>query len=389
MVRAFMASSVEPVLVESANSLSWRQAHAFRLRRHHLAQRAPRSALPRVVRDIGGVQAQFLPFARLALWARVSNLRRDDVDRALWKDRTLVRTWAMRGTIHLLASEDLPWFVAAISRRLMRHTDRYLGRQGLTTEEAEVFTEAVLEALQAGALTRNALATKIVAIHGERAKSWIEHAWGGIVGRACLAGKVCYGPNEGQEITFVRRDRWLRSWRDMSTADAQAIAVQTYLRAYGPAASSDVSAWSGLSAKDLTPGFERLAAELAKVEISGRSCLALREDLSVLRRGGTDGRLVRLLPNYDVYILGHRDKAHLVEVSHYKRVFRKAGWISATVLLDGRVEGVWSHHVRGERLSVLVEPFARLSPGVRRAVEEEVADLGRFLETRAVDVKFT
>jgi len=105
-------------------SVPWDRIHRFRLRRHHLVARVPREDLPRVVSDIAGVQAQMLPFARLALWARVRRLRSEDVDRALWTDRTLVRTWAMRGTLHLLRSEDLPVYVAGLSRALVRHTDR-------------------------------------------------------------------------------------------------------------------------------------------------------------------------------------------------------------------------------------------------------------------------
>jgi len=87
---------------------------AFRLTRHHLETRADRSDLASVVRDVCGVQAQLPSGAEIALWARIRGLTRDDVERALWKDRSIVRTWAMRGTVHLLPADDLSVYVAAL-----------------------------------------------------------------------------------------------------------------------------------------------------------------------------------------------------------------------------------------------------------------------------------
>jgi len=330
-----------------------------------------------------------LPFARLALWARVSRLRSEDVDRALWTDRTLVRTWAMRGTLHLLRSEDLPVYVAGLSRALVRHTDRYLGRRGLTPEEARVFTDAVLEGLEQGPLSRRDLADRIVASHGGRARSWIEHAWGGIVGRACLAGEVCFGPNAGPTITFVRRDRWLRSWREVTEDEGRTQVLGAYLRAYGPATDLDLAAWSGLSAKDFDDARDRLGQDLVAVDLDGNRAWLLREDRSAVSSEERSRPVVRLLPNFDAYLLGHRQKSHLVDEAHYKRVYRKAGWISAVLLVDGRVAGVWSHEQKGERLRVRVEAFRRPSRVVRVRAEEEASDLGRFLDAGDVRVAFT
>ena len=94
--------------------VSWASVSSFRLERHHLANRASLNSIEKIVGDTGGIQAQLMSAAQMALWARIHNLKRDDVERALWQDRSLVKIWAMRSTVHLVSSKDLPMYIAAL-----------------------------------------------------------------------------------------------------------------------------------------------------------------------------------------------------------------------------------------------------------------------------------
>jgi hypothetical protein len=96
---------------------------------------------------------------------------------------------------------------------------------------------------------------------------------------------------------------------------------------------------------------------------------------------------VKLLPHFDPYLLGHSEKSHLVSPAHYKKIYRKAGWISPVVLLNGRVIGVWSYIRKGKPLSLRVEPFEKFSKAIRIKIEEKMASLGGFLET-SWEIKF-
>src|ERR1035438_4743592 len=89
--------------------LTWSRAAAWRTRRHHLVERAPASSMLAVARRLCGLHAQLMSSAELTLWARVEDLDRRAVARALWEDRTLVKSWAMRGTLHLLPADELPY----------------------------------------------------------------------------------------------------------------------------------------------------------------------------------------------------------------------------------------------------------------------------------------
>ena len=359
-------------------SVAWRQVHAFRLRRHHLDRRAPRTKLVDVVGDVCGIQSQVISAAQLALWTRVANLTPQDVERALWRDRTLVKAWSMRGAMHLLPADDYPTYVAALRWTAMRRELTWIGRYGLDPEEVRTITDAIYDVLGRDMLARKELAGRVVEEVGNKARPWIEHGWGGVVKLACLQGRVVFGPNRGREITFVRRDVWLPGSKDVPEDRVGAALVRRYLRAYGPATVQDFGAWSGLPVADAKPMWHRLAGKLVELSIEGRTAWLLRDDVSELRRK-PEGERIQLLPSFDCYLLGHRDKEHLVDDAHYKRVYRKAGWLSPVILRAGRVAGVWSHRRIGRGWRLAMEMFERPTPALRQGIAEEAEDLGRFL----------
>jgi hypothetical protein len=96
---------------------------------------------------------------------------------------------------------------------------------------------------------------------------------------------------------------------------------------------------------------------------------------------------IRLLPNFDAYLLAHREKDHLLSAQHYKRVYRNQAWISPVVLINGAIAGVWSHKLQGKKLRVEIEPFAKFSKTERAGIEREAKHLSQFFES-TLDLKF-
>jgi len=237
--------------------------------------------------------------------------------------------------------------------------------------------DAVVQVLASGPLARRELADRVVGLLGGKARRWVEHSWGGIVRRPCFQGRVCFGPPQGREVTFARTDQWLDAKRDLLPEDARAMLLRRYLQSYGPASPKDFLAWSGMAAKDVRSVWDG-SPGLSEVSVEGRRAWVLRKDLVDLTRT-TTMQSVRLLPSFDAYLLGHRDKSHLVDAAHYKRVYRKAGWLSPVVLVDGKVAGLWTHATKGGNGIVTIEPFRSLSRTEREGIAAEVEDLGRFL----------
>lgn len=384
--------------------VSARHVAAFRLGRHHLATRATAADLPRVAGDMAGAQAQVLSAAQMSLWARTRGIRREDVDRALWGDRTIVKAWCMRGSLHLIPSIDFATFVRGSARREARSL-AWLEREGLPIDPINRIVEAIPQVLDRPR-TRKEIAERMSDAFRVERKRKAGRGWGGpsdadgfVVGRsvlsvswiiyvACMRALACFGPMRGNETTFVRPDRWLPDWRDRPQEESEVELLRRYLRAHGPATVADFALWAYLKAADAREIWARLEDKLSPVTVDGRLGWMLREDLAALQRADLDSPNVRLLPFFDSFLLGLKDKGHLIDAAHYKRVYRPQGWLAPVVLVDGRVVGVWGHERRGRILSVDVEGFRPLSSTVRARIEGEADDLGRFLGVEEVRPRF-
>jgi hypothetical protein len=130
-----------------------------------------------------------------------------------------------------------------------------------------------------------------------------------------------------------------------------------------------------------------LEPELAELPGGKKNRFLLREDAAALRERTSSSPSIRLLPNFDSYLLAHREKDHLLSAQHYKRVYRNQGWISPVVLINGAIAGVWSHRVQGKRLLVNIEPFGKLSKSERAGIEREADSLALFFDSE-LDLKF-
>lgn len=360
--------------------LSWDRVLAFRLRRHHLLERASRDDLDAVVRDMCGVQAQLATAAQLALWNRVENLRQEDVSHALWELRSLVKTWCMRGTVHLLYAPDLPVFLGGLRSEGLLREKQWMKRYGLREEDFPRMSRAIENALASGPMTRKDLADAVVAKVGEWCRPWLEHGYGGVVRLACLEGRVCFGVHRGQEVTFVRVDQWLPSLEVLPRQEAEIALLRRYLRSFGPATPQDFAVWSGMRVGAVREIWGRLRPEIAEVSVESWESYLLADDLEGLTTRAAAPTTVRLLPHFDGYLTGHKTKGHLVPEAHYKRVYRKAGWISPSLLVNGRAAGTWEMKRRVRQIDLTISPFRVLSADVEEPLRAEVERLAHFYE---------
>jgi Winged helix DNA-binding domain len=357
----------------------------FRVTRHRLDRRAPAGSLVEVTRALCGVHAQLAASAELALWARVKGLRRDDVREALEEERTLVKTWAMRGTLHLLAADDLALFVAVLGPQWDDPGGAWLRGFGVTKEQYDAILVGVPRALGARPKTREQLADKLAELGGPELRERLLSGWGALLKPSARRGDLAFGPNRGRNVTFVRPDRWLHTFvritDEEAWREAQREVVRRFLAAYGPATADDLGRWLGLRA-GLKRMLRELEDELVEVEVAGSAAWLLAADLDALQ-GAAKPKTVRLLPAFDPYVVGFRPRSLLVDAAHEARVFRPQAWFSPVLLVDGLAVGVWERERRGRRLEVRIEPFTRLSAAARRRLAEEADRLGEFLDVPA------
>jgi hypothetical protein len=368
-------SSNDPVVA----SFTWDQVRARRQSRHHLDRRVPKARLLDVVRDVSGIHAQVQSSAELQLWVRVNGISRDDVRDALWEKRTLVRTWSLRGTLHLLTSEDLALYVAALQQHDRWWKGSWLRMIGMTEKELRATLEAIRASLGARPLTREQLADKVASKIGPKGRDRMMSGWGEMLKPAAFHGYLISGPPRGQSVTFVRPDGWLGEWNVPNPEDAWREIVRRYFRAYGPATREEFARWWGMQPAPAGRVMKASGDELIEVDVEGHRASALTEDVSALARARINTP-VRLLPAFDVYVVGTRPRESLVDSRFENLIFRQAGWISPVVLIDGRAHGVWKHERTGKGIEVAVSAFGMLSGAHRKAIAEEADSLGKFLD---------
>jgi hypothetical protein len=361
---------------DSAHRLTWKQALAWRMERHRLVDRATPSDLVRVAGEICGLHAQLMSSAELSLWARIDGLERDAVQEALWKQRALVKLWAMRGTLHLLPATELGVWVSALGT----YTNR-----GMTGHpEIDVLTEAVGRALDGRFLTREELALAVEEITGEpKFGEYVRFSWGSYLKPASFRGRLCFAPGKDGRVTLTTPATWLPGGVDKpDPEDALREVTRRFLAAYAPLTAADLALWwGGFGPARGARMLAALGADAIEVEIEGGRAWVSARDVREIA-SAEPRNTARLLPAFDPWVVGASRRAPaLLEPAQRARVYRAQGWISPVVLVNGRMLGVWKHARKGRRrLIVEIEPFGRLPAWARAQLEDEARRLADFLD---------
>lgn len=347
-------------------SLGLDQVLAWRMRRQHLAEPGAASAVD-IARDLCGVQAQVQSSAEQAVAIRQAAPVADEVGKALREDRTLVRCWSVRGTLHLHAADDAAAYGAALAAVRSWERPSVLRAGGLTLAEYTAIIDAIADILPGKILTREELTEAIIDRTGStHLGELLRSGWGSMLKPASWLGLLCHGPANGNRVTFTSPATWLPNWRPVDAAEAGPHLIRNYLSAYGPAPLADFGQWlfRGVAKVSLLKGWlVDVRDELTEVEVGGATAFALTADLDEIRATPPNTQ-VRLLPGFDQYVIAVNRS--LIPADHLSKVSRTAGWISPVVLYGGRVAGVWNV-VDG---NVVVEPFEKI-PAKPLATEVE------------------
>jgi hypothetical protein len=351
------------------------------------AQRLTRDAPTRtrpsaILREVFGLQAQLFSAAALGIRARARGLSAASVTHALNDERSIVRTWLMRGTLHVVAAEDVRWLVDLLGPVFARGAAARHAQLGLTDDLKTRGVAAIRRILaDAGPLTRYELVDRLRSRHivlDPKTQAPIH-----LIASAAMRGILCLGPDRDDgDPTYVLLDDWVAPAPTLSRERALAQLARRYFAAYGPATVEDLAAWSGLPIGEARSAISGASAGLVGVTILGRPAFALSQ---LLKRGVTDVKTdVRLLPAFDTYLLGYRRRDLAVPLPLQRRLQRGGGWLHPAVVVNGRAVAAWSLRKSGGRGQVLIEPFSALSSTVRAGIDAEVQDTGRFLDLRLV-----
>jgi hypothetical protein len=330
-----------------------------------------------LLKTLCGVQAQEPPAARLAVQVRSHGLVASQVEQARVEERATVRTWCMRGTLHLLATEDLGWLLPLLGPVFVRKSARRYAQLGLDEATCVTAVRAIGAVLGAqGPMTRTELAEHLAGL-GIPAEGQAPYH---LLRRAGLEGVICFGPDRGREPTYVALADWAPIGSALSPDAALVELTRRYLAAFGPARPEDLATWSGLSLRQARSGFERIEAELLEVDLGNALAWLPRAHATRLDEAMEDRVVVRLLPAYDPYLLGYRGRDLTVPQQFAKRIHPGGGLLRPTLLVNGQAAGTWRLVRKMGSRVVEVQPFEGLGDEVLDPLESQVRRLGLFLE---------
>jgi winged helix DNA-binding protein len=339
-----------------------------------------RSTPAAVLRDICGLQAQLMSAAGLGLRVRSAGLNAGIVKRALNQDRSVVRTWLMRGTLHLVAAEDLGWLLSLLGPIFATGSATRHAQLGLDRDLKLRAVDRIRRILaDAGPLTRYELIERLQrrGIRLDPKSQAPIH----LIQLAALRGVLCLGSDrENGEPTYVLIDDWVGRPASSSRAPTLGELARRYFAAYGPATVEDLASWSGLPMSQARSAVALATPALVNVTIRGRPGFLLKGGLPRSRPPAPANPDVRLLPAFDTYLLGYRNRELTVPLPLLRhRLQRGGGWLHPAVIVNGRAFGAWRLVGAGPLSEVRIEAFEKLSRVVQAGIEAEARDIGRFL----------
>jgi uncharacterized protein YcaQ len=304
------------------------------------------------------------------------------------KERILVRTTLMRGTLHLVATEDLPLLLPLCGDEYVRGFVKRRLELGLDPDTAERGLNLLVILLaEHGPLGREELRERLdrrgIPTEGQALAHLLYLAYGRRL--------VCHGPGHGTKQTFVRLEDWLPQpllralAKPPPRAEAMRTLVRRYLQAFGPATAEDCAAWSGLRISEIRAAFAALEKELVDVETEGKRRFLLTSQREWLDEPPpkTKSPDVHLLAAFDTLLMGYhatggaRDLT--LDARYAAHVLPGGGMLRPTLVVDGRLRATWRAERKGQGLEITLTPFEPLPKNAQRAIEKDAQDVARFL----------
>lgn len=334
------------------------------------------STAAEVVTTLGAMQAQDYAGALWAVGLRLPGSTLVDIERAV-AERTIVRTWPMRGTLHFVAAADVRWLLDLLSARVLKAASKRRDGLALDPTTLRKIERTVVRALEGGvALTRDALAERLTseAISPEGGRLYHSLLW------LSLNQVLCFGAPEGKQQTFVLLDEWVPTPQRLDKEASLVELATRYLHSHGPATQQDLMRWAGLTAAEAKQGIAG-ARSIAHELVDGVRYY-FHEAQAALT---AESKGVFLLPGFDEYILGYRDRSAILAVEHAAKIVPGSnGVFRPTIVHDGRVVGTWQASANKKSVRLVASGFSALSKVQTRAFARTAERYGEFLAKTAV-----
>ena len=335
-----------------------------------------------VVTALGAMQAQDYLGALWAVGLRLANGTEAVVERAI-AEREIIRTWPMRGTLHFVAAKDVRWMLELLTPRIIAGSVRRCRELELDdavfARARKLFTRALRKDRQ---LTRDAM---MKLLEKERILTAGQRGYH-ILWRLAQEGLICCAARSGKQQTFALLEEWAPETRSLERGTALAELSRRYFTGHGPATLQDFVWWTGLKVSDARAGLDSVCSQLSSQTVDGTVYWMARDLPALPEASGT----TYLLPGFDEYLLGYRDRRIMLKPEHARiTVLGGNGMFLPTIVTGGRVAGIWKRTLKKKKVAITASPFASPGKPWRDAVASAVERYGRFLGMSVEMAEFT
>ncbi len=343
-----------------------------------------------VVTWFGAMQSQDLGSGLWSLGVRLPGRTQADIEAALER-REALRTWPMRGTVHLVPARDARWMLEVTGQRAFDGAAARRAYLGLSDEHANAAVDALATALAGGGRKTRAECVAVFESSGVPSSGSLGYH---LLWYASQQGVTCIAPNVGKEQTFVLLDEWVPDAHRPGRDQGLALLALRYFRSHGPTTRQDFAGWTGLTAADAKRGIAGAGEQLVTVAVEGREMIMAAAALDAVSAAG--GAAVAglgddemwVLPGFDEYLLGFKDRSMMLDADHKQAIIPGGnGVFRPTVVRAGRVVGTWRRAVGRTKVTVDVQPLVRLARTDRARVESALQPYGFFVG-RPVEVRW-
>jgi hypothetical protein len=312
------------------------------------------------------------------LWAvglRLPGSTERDIEAAL-DDRSLVRTWPLRGTLHIVAAEDVRWLLELLAPRQLAKQAGRRQQLGLDADTLAHSRDVCQEALAGGKQLERSAMFALLEAHGV---STAGQRGIHILGQLAQEGLLCLGARSGKQFTFTLLQEWVPHARTLGRDEALAELARRYFSGHGPATVQDFAWWAGLTLTEARVALAAAAPHLREETFDGQTYWQAADAPAVDVDGLADA--VYLLPGFDEYLLGYTDRRAVLDPQHAERTHPGAnGMLLPVVVLGGRVQGVWKRVLKQRAVAMAFSPFAPLAAREEETIAHAAARYGQFLQ---------
>lgn len=327
-----------------------------------------------VVKHLGAVQAQDYSAALWAVGLRTKDATQANVEQAIARGE-IIRTWPMRGTLHLIAPEDVRWMLSLMAARTITLNAARIEREyGLDTKTLTQCRKIIARALADGQpQTRGVLYAALEKAGQSASAQRSLH----ILGRLAMEGMICQGPRIGKQPSFVLLDAWVPKSTELSREQALGELALRYFHSHGPATVHDLAWWSGLTLKDVQTALT-LAKSFLQQEAIDDAVYWFNPDIAKM---STEAAGVHLLPAFDEYLVGYKDRSAALDPAHTRQVVGLNGLYAPNIAIEGRVAGIWKRSLDKQGTALSITELRPLKKHEHAAIAVAAERLGRFLDS--------